>query len=138
MGVELHVLTILLAMAASGWVPYIIGVNTAEAGSVGDHDSQDFSRPANPSLQRPWVHRAHRAHLNLLEQGMPFAALVLLLAFLDGFSALTAWTCVAFLALRVVHAMGMITGRLGLPGRPIVFTLGWVCCVILVVAVYLA
>lgn len=132
MQIELLVLTILVLLAASGWIPYIIGVNTAA------HDTTDFTRPADPALQRPWVHRAYRAHLNLLEQGVPFALLVLILAHLDAFSALTAWTCLAFLALRLVHGAGMISGMLRFPARPIVFTLGWLCCLILGYAVFAA
>lgn len=128
---ELRVLGVLALFAASLWIPYIIGVNTSDPGSAADLDSQDFSRPADPSLQRPWVHRAYRAHLNLLEQAVPFAILVLLVDRADGFNALTWWTSLAFLTLRVAHTIGFITGAAGLPLRPILFTAGWVCCVIM-------
>ncbi|MDX8348253.1 MAPEG family protein [Cognatiyoonia sp. IB215446] len=135
---ELGILTCLGILAASLWIPYIIGVNTSEAGSPADIDSQDFSRPANPALQRPWVHRAYRAHLNLLEQFVPFAFLVLLVDRVDGFTALTYWTAIAFFWLRVAHAIGYITGWARLPARPIIFTLGWVCCLIMAYAVFAA
>lgn len=130
MSVEMTVLTVIALLAASLWLPYIIGVNTSDRGSPADIDSSDFSRPADPTLQRPWVHRAYRAHLNLLEQAMPFAVMVIV-AHLYGISTVvTVWTAVVFLILRLAHATGMITGMAGLPMRPIIFTLGWICCLI--------
>ena len=83
-----------------------------------------------------WVARANRAHLNLLEQGLPFAILILVLHTLDGFTALTAGTAIAFLGLRIAHAVGMITGIAQMPARPIIFTAGWVCILILGYAVF--
>lgn len=129
---ELGILTCLMILAASLWIPYIIGVNSDPA------DPDNFTRPGDMSLLRPWVHRAHRAHLNLLEQAMPFAVLVLLVDRMDGFSALTYWTAIAFFWLRVAHAVGMISGVARLPLRPIIFTLGWVCCLIMAYAVFAA
>ena len=58
---ELGILTCLAIFAASLWIPYIVGVNTETV-------QQDaFERPGNLRALRPWVHRAHRAHLNLIE-----------------------------------------------------------------------
>jgi len=129
---ELGVLTCLMILAASLWIPYIVGVTSDPA------DPDNFTRPGDLSQLRPWVHRAHRAHLNLLEQAIPFAVLVLLLDRLDGFTALTYWTAIAFFWLRVIHAAGMITGYARMPLRPIVFTLGWVCCLTMAYAVFAA
>lgn len=130
---ELGVLTCLSLFAASMWIPYIIGVNT----EPGD-DGAAFLRPADLSQMRPWVHRAHRAHLNLMEQFAPFAALVLILALLDGFSALTYWTSLAFLCIRVAHAIGMISGLARFPARPLLFSAGWLCILSLGYAVFAA
>ena len=77
---ELGILTCLSILAASLWMPYIIGVNTAPDGSIAPEAPDGFHRPPDPSFQRPWVHRAYRAHLNLLEQVLPFAVIVLLVA----------------------------------------------------------
>ena len=129
---ELGVLTCLMILAASLWIPYIVGVTSDPA------DPDNFTRPGDLSQLRPWVHRAHRAHLNLLEQAIPFAVLVLLLDRLDGFTALTYWTAIAFFWLRVIHAAGMISGYARMPLRPIIFTLGWVCCLIMAYAVFAA
>ena len=114
-------------LAASLWIPYIVGVNTAPAGD--GHDRADFTRPADPALNRPWVHRAHRAHLNLLEQFMPMAVLVVVAHLAGVTSAVTVWATAIFFALRLAHAAGMITGLARFPIRPIIFTAGWLCTV---------
>lgn len=130
---ELAVLTLLMILAASLWIPYIVGVNKhAIAGT------DPFLRPTPLDQFPAWVHRANRAHLNLLEQGIPFAVLVLILHSINGFTALTAWTSIAFLGLRVLHAVGMISGVARMPWRPVLFTAGWVCCLMMAYAVFAA
>ena len=133
---ELGILACLALFAASLWIPYIVGVNTAPAGSLPPDAPDGFVRIGNPALHRPWVQRAYRAHLNLLEQLVPFAVLVLLVDRLDGFTALTYWTAIAFFWIRVAHAAGYITGYAAMPLRPILFTAGWVCCLIMGYAVF--
>ena len=126
---EMIVVVALAVLAASLWIPYIVGVNM--------HPQQDidpFARPADLAGFPPWVHRAHRAHLNLLEQLLPFAILVLIANELGAFSTLTLWTSIAFLLLRLAHAVGMITGHARFPARPILFTGGWLCCLVMAFA----
>ncbi len=129
---ELGILTCLAIFAASMWIPYIYGANVSPAKNI------DFSRPIDPAVHPAWTHRAYRAHLNLLEQLVPFAVLVLLLDRVGGFSTLTYWTAIAFFWLRVAHAVGMITGIAGFPLRPILFTAGWACCLVMGYAVFAA
>lgn len=136
--VELAVLAWLALLAASLWIPYIIGVNTAPAGSIPETAPDGFVLIADPSVQRPWVQRAYRAQLNLLEQGIPFALLVLLVDRVDGFSALTYWVAIAFLILRIAHAVGYITATARLPVRPLIFTAGWICCLLMGYAFFAA
>lgn len=128
---ELGILTCLTLVAASLWIPFIVGVNTAPEGSLPEDAPDGFFLPANFRLQRPWVQRAYRAHLNLLEQFLPFAAIVLVLDRLDAFNAVTYWACILFFWLRIAHAVGYITGFTKFPARPIIFTLGWVCILVL-------
>ncbi len=135
---ELGILTCLAILAASLWIPYIVGVNTAAEGSLPADAPDGFVRISNPALHRPWVQRAYRAHLNLLEQLVPFALLVFIVDRLDGFTALTYWTAIAFFWLRVAHAVGYITGKAAFPLRPIIFTAGWVCCLIMAYAAFAA
>ena len=135
---ELGILTCLRLFAASLWIPYIVGVTTAPEGSIPADAPDGFILIGQPRVQRPWVQRAYRAHLNLLEQLVPFALLVFLVDRVDGFTTLTYWTAIAFFWLRVAHAVGYITGWAALPLRPLIFTAGWVCCLIMGYAVFAA
>jgi uncharacterized MAPEG superfamily protein len=132
---ELGILTCLSLFAASLWIPYIVGVTRQpEVDSAPD----TFIRPGDMNALPAWVHRAHRAHLNLLEQFLPFAVLVLIVDRVDGFSNLTYWTAIAFFWIRVAHAVGMISGKARMPLRPILFNLGWLCCLLMGYAVFAA
>ncbi|MHA6325440.1 MAPEG family protein [Roseivivax sp. CAU 1753] len=129
---ELTVLTLVAVLAASLWVPYIIGVNVTHAPLPAD------SRPHDPGSLAPWVHRAFRAHLNLLEQALPFG-LVVIVAHLAGVTnTLTVTACWEFAALRVVHAVWMIGGFPVLPVRPLIFVGGWIAILAIAVTVLLA
>jgi uncharacterized MAPEG superfamily protein len=130
---ELGVLTCLTLLAASLWIPYIIGVNRHLPEGV-----NTFQRPHDGSSLPDWVMRANRAHINLLEQGLPFAVLILILHQIDGFTPLTYWTAIVFFWLRVAHAVGMISGVAQMPLRPIIFTAGWVCVLVLGYSVFAA
>lgn len=135
---ELGILTCLMIFAASLWLPQVIGVANLPDGTLPDDAPDGFTRIHNMHLMPPWIGRANRAHMNLLEQGIPFAVLVLLIDRLDGFTALTYWTAIAFFWIRVAHAVGYITGKAGMPLRPILFTTGWVCVLIMAYAVFAA
>ncbi|WP_102107673.1 MAPEG family protein [Oceaniglobus roseus] len=132
MTAELAWLLATALLGASLWIPYIVGVNTSPV------DTTDFTRPADPAVHAAWVHRAWRAHLNLLEQMMPFAVVVLIAHAAGVSNAVTVWTCTAFFWIRVIHAAGMISGLAVFPIRPIIFTLGWLCILILALQVLLA
>ncbi|MEO0694160.1 MAG: MAPEG family protein [Pseudomonadota bacterium] len=126
MSVEMIYLTLTALLAASLWIPFIVGVNTQTV-----KDMSDFTRPPDLSDLPPWIHRAWRAHLNLIEQFLPFAVIVLI-AHLQGVSTgVTVWASVAFFWLRVAHAAGMITGFARFPLRPIIFTAGWLCILLI-------
>ncbi|MEM9582419.1 MAG: MAPEG family protein [Pseudomonadota bacterium] len=132
---ELAVLTCLTILAASLWIPYIVGVNT-EPKRAGALDP--FHRPPSQADMRPWVHRAYRAHLNLLEQFLPFAVILLILDRVDGFNAITYWTVIVFFWARAAHAIGMISGKATFPLRPAIFILGWLCILVLAWQVFAA
>ncbi|TCL08983.1 MAPEG family protein [Shimia isoporae] len=130
MPTEIGILTCLMIFAASMWIPFIVGVNKYEV------SGDSFARPADLREYPEWVHRAHRAHLNLLEQLLPFAGLVLILNQQDGFTSLTLWAAVVFFALRVAHAIGMISGIARLPVRPMIYLGGWVCVLLMAYSVF--
>ncbi len=126
MTTELTYLTLTLLLAASMWIPYIVGVNMHPQTGI-----DDFERPPPLTGFPPWVHRAHRAHLNLIEAAMPFAALVLLAHALNVSTTATVWATAAFFWLRLVHAVGMVSGLARFPVRPIIFTLSWICTLVI-------
>ena len=130
---EMGVLTWLMVLAACLWIPYIVGVNKYAVPGA-----EPFVRPTPLDQFPAWVHRAHRAHLNLLEQALPFAVLVLILNQIDGFTALTYWTAIVFFWVRTIHAIGMIAGFAKMPLRPGLFLIGWLCCLIMAYAVFAA
>ncbi|MEM9577051.1 MAG: MAPEG family protein [Pseudomonadota bacterium] len=126
---ELIILASLCLLAASLWIPYIVGVNRHPQEGI-----DPFARPPALSGFPDWVHRAHRAHLNLLEQLLPFGILVLIVDRLGAYSSLTLWAAIAFLVLRIAHAVGMISGTARFPVRPMIFLGGYVCCLLMAYA----
>ncbi|MEM1065088.1 MAG: MAPEG family protein [Pseudomonadota bacterium] len=122
MTTELFYLLMTALLAASLWIPFIVGVNVQR-----EKDLSDFTRPPDLADLPAWIHRANRAHLNLLEQMLPFAVIVLVAHTLGVSTSVTIWASVAFFWLRVAHAAGMISGLARFPARPIIFTAGWLC-----------
>ena len=123
---ELTYLTLTMMLAASLWIPYIVGINMHPLA-----EGDPFDRPAPLDAFPPWVHRAHRAHLNLLETALPFAALVLLAHSLQVSTGVTVWAAAVFFWLRMAHAIGMISGIAKFPVRPMIFTASWVCSLLI-------
>jgi uncharacterized MAPEG superfamily protein len=122
MTTELFYLLLTSVLASSLWIPYIVGVNTTK------YEGQDeaFTRPPDHRKMLPWIHRAYRAHQNLLEQFLPFAVIVLIGHSLGVSTNITQWCAILFFVLRLVHAAGMISGFAKFPVRPVIFTAGWV------------
>lgn len=125
MTTELLSLLIVGLLGATLWIPFVIGINTTEfAGKA-----TSFERPPSPAAMQPWVHRAYRAHLNLLEQLLPFAIVVLIAHELNVATPVTQIAAISFVALRFVHAIGIISGLARMPLRPLIFTAGWVAII---------
>ena len=126
MTVELTYLTMTAILAAVMWIPYILGVNMHPSEDV----NADFLRPRDLKSVPPWVHRSHRAHLNLLEQLLPMAVLVLIAAQAGVSNTVTVWCVALFFWVRLAHAVGMVSGVTRFPARPIIFTAGWLCILV--------
>ena len=126
MSTELTYLALTALLASAMWIPYIVGVNMHPSDNV----DADFRRPRDLNTVPEWVHRAHRAHLNLLEQFLPMAVLVLIGAHAGVSNTITVWCVAVFFWLRVAHAIGMVSGIARFPVRPILFTSGWLCIVV--------
>lgn len=126
MTTEIFYLTLTSILLASLWIPYIIGTNM-----VTSDPGPDFVRPPDLASRPPWIHRAHRAHLNLLEQFVPFATLIVLAHLLTISNTITAWCAILFFWVRLAHAIGMISGLAKFPARPIIFVAGYVTILVL-------
>ncbi len=119
---ELFWLTLTAILATSLWIPYIV-----LSGQEGNAQHQSFAR-----MPRVWdmsdaAQRAYRAHQNLLEQFLPFAVLVIVAHVVGVSNGVTVAATIAFFWLRVLHAVGHISGRATMPLRPLIFTGGWLC-----------
>lgn len=125
MTADLFWLTLTALLAASLWLPYIVGVNLA------DQPMPTDNRPSDPAQMPAWVHRAWRAHLNLLEQFLPFAVVVLVAQLSGASNAVTAFAAAGFFGLRIVHCIWMIAGLRVLPMRPLIFVAGWVAILVI-------
>jgi uncharacterized MAPEG superfamily protein len=121
MTTELFWLTLTSMLATSLWLPYIIGVNITDY--EGKQDS--FARPPDHRTMAAWVHRSFRAHLNLLEQFLPFAIIVIIAHFVHVSTSITQWCTILFFWLRLAHAIVMISGQSRFPLRPVLFSSGW-------------
>jgi uncharacterized MAPEG superfamily protein len=121
MTTELRWLLFTAVFAGSLWIPYIVGINVTDFPGKGDV----FVRPPDPSKMKAWVHRAQRAHLNLLEQLPPFSIVVLVGAVTHVSTPVTAWCAPLFFWIRVVHAVGFISGLARAPIRPLLYLGGW-------------
>lgn len=79
--------------------PYTLGFMFSRGLFVVAGNREDF--PAGHG----WIGRAHRAHLNMVENLVPFAALVLAAAVMNRADAWTALGTQVFFYSRVVHAV---------------------------------
>lgn len=122
MTTELAWLTYTALLAGSMWIPFVVGVNVTDF----EGKSEQFLRPPDHRKMAPWVHRSFRAQQNLLEQLVPFAVVVLVGAVSDVSTPVTVACSIIFFWIRVVHAVGMITGLARLPLRPIIYLSGWI------------
>ena len=123
---ELRWLMYTALLAGSLWIPFIIGVNITDFPGK----EQLFARPPDHGQMKPWVHRSLRAHQNLLEQLLPFAIVVLAGAVSRVSTSTTVACSITFFWLRVVHAIGMISGLARLPLRPMIYFAGWIAMLI--------
>jgi uncharacterized MAPEG superfamily protein len=101
------------------WIPYILseiqvrGLSRAVGYPTGKYDDLP-----------DWAQRSQRAHMNMVENLAPFAALVLLASIADQASAATALGAALFFWARLVQAIVHIAG---IPwARTLAFTVAWI------------
>ena len=116
---ELRYLAYAALLSLLLWIPYVLaeirtrGLTRAVGYPTGFYDDL----PA-------WAQRCHRAHMNLVENLLPFAALVLIAQVAGVASDLTALGAQLFFWARIVQATVHIAGIPWL--RTLAFAAGWI------------
>ena len=118
MSADLVYLSWTAVLAVLLWVPYI----AAGAAKFGFLTAEDYKIPPSRDLPE-WVGRAHRAHLNLLENLPSFAALVLVAHVSGAANSTTAMAAAVFFWSRIVQTLVHYTGIPYL--RTAAFAAGW-------------
>jgi uncharacterized MAPEG superfamily protein len=115
---DLRVLVYIALLCLLAWLPYILsGILKLGLVRMVSYPSVDYSEMA------AWVHRSHRAHINLAENIAPFAALVLVAHATGTANEATAAASWAFLWARMVQ---LVVHTAGIPWlRTIAFFVGW-------------
>ena len=107
------------------WIPFVVGsVMTA-----GPLRPEEYRFGRNVEFP-PWVRRANRAHINLVEQFGPFAALVVIAHLTNVHTSVVVWCAILFFWVRVAHAVIYISGFSYLMARTVLFTIGFLLLMI--------
>ena len=116
---ELRYLAYAALLSLVLWIPYVL----AEIGTRGL--SRAVSYPTGFYDDLPaWAQRCHRAHMNLVENLLPFATLVLIAHVAGVASDLTALGAQLFFWARVAQTLVHIAGIPWL--RTLAFAVGWI------------
>lgn len=127
MTTELSMLAWTAALCGVLWIPYILqGIATR-----GPVRAMGYPKPDDKKLP-DWAQRSHRAHMNLVENIGPFAALILVAHLSGAAGETTAMAAQVFLWARVVQAAVHIAGI------PYVRTLAFFVSFFALVAIFLA
>jgi len=111
---ELRMLSYTALLCAMLWIPYVLAVMKYR----GLLKAAGYPTGMTNDLPE-WGQRAHRAHLNFVENLAPFAVLVLIAHAIEVSTSMTVLATYLFFAARVVHA------GCALAGIPIVRTIAF-------------
>ncbi len=126
MDTELCYLASSAGLCALMWVPYVLA-RLASWGLIAT-----VSYPENPPDVPGWARRLQRAHNNMVENLVPFAALVLVAQAADVSTGMTVFGATLFFYSRLAHAL---VYTLGIPWvRTFTFTGGYVGMLLILVA----
>lgn len=106
------------------WAPYILAaMKTLGASRLAGYPTGEYSTlPA-------WAQRNYRAHMNLVENLVPFGALVLIASVAGAADATTALAAQVFFWARLVQAIVHIAGIPWL--RTLSFVVSWIACLVI-------
>ncbi len=119
LSVELRYLAYTALLSLLLWIPYIV----SEIGTRGLSRAVGYPTGFYDDLPA-WAQRCHRAHMNLVENLVPFAALVLIAHVAGVASDLTALGARLFFWARIVQTVVHIAGIPWL--RTLAFAAGWI------------
>ena len=126
MDTELVYLACSAGLCAFMWVPYVLA-RLASWGLIAT-----VSYPENPPDVPGWARRLQRAHNNMVENLVPFAALVLVAQAADVSTGMTVFGATLFFYSRLAHAL---VYTLGIPWvRTLTFTGSYVGMLLILVA----
>ena len=123
---ELMLLAISAVLCLALALPYATGLTLERGLPVMAGNRENFAEPTG------WKGRAKRAHMNMVENLVPFAALILTAVIAQKLGPLTALGAQLFFWGRVAHAASYIAGI------PYVRTLGYLVAVIGMVLIFVA
>ena len=114
---------LLLAAILTGvlWIPVVIGYVL----SRGPLKPSDY-KVAPTSPLPDWVNRANRAHINAVENLVPFAAVVLIAHAVGVTTSITEISAAVYFYARAVHAPIHIGGFSLFRARTVIFTVAWI------------
>ena len=119
LSVELRYLAYTALLSLLLWIPYIV----SEIGTRGLSRAVGYPTGFYDDLPA-WAQRCHRAHMNLVENLVPFAALVLIAHVAGVASDLTALGARLFFWARIAQTVVHIAGIPWL--RTLAFAVGWI------------
>jgi uncharacterized MAPEG superfamily protein len=123
MTAELFYLLLTALLTGVLWIPVVIGYVKTR----GPIKPSDYKIAPTSPLPH-WVNRANRAHVNAVENLVPFAVVVLIAHAAQVSTALTANAAAVYFYARAVHAVVHITGFSMFRARTVLFTVAWLAC----------
>jgi uncharacterized MAPEG superfamily protein len=125
-----ELLYLLLTAILTGvlWIPVVIGY----VKSRGPLKPSDYVIAPTTPLP-PWVNRANRAHINAVENLVPFAVVVLIAHAAQVSTPVTANAAAVYFYARALHAVVHVTGFSLFRARTVLFTVAWLAFMTLAV-----
>ena len=124
LAIELRLLAYLALLALVIWMPYASAVSSTR----GLSSAMGYPTAVTNDLPE-WAQRCFRAHMNLIENLVPFGALVLVAQVAGASNEVTVLGAQLFFWARLAHAVVHIAG---IPwARTGAYVVGWIGCLII-------
>src|SRR5258706_14595485 len=124
MTTELFFLLLTVILTGVLWIPVVIGY----VSSRGPLKPSDYKVASTAPLPA-WVNRANRAHVNAIENLVPFATVVLIAHAVGVSTSVTATSAAVYFYARAAHAVVHISGFSQFRARTVLFTVAWIAFV---------